>query len=133
MYDYYVLLDSDNETVLDARSDAFITDTTGWTLIGEGESRHYYLQIRNEDNLPQYKWTGTDVVLKDAEEIYTEEINAQIAFQDKAEELKQMDEDFIRGIDDIITALHDNGILTKDKLPSPLIDKYNARAAKRAE
>lgn len=76
MYKVYVKTDNIGR-VISVNSDAFLPDTDGWTLIGEGETdRHHHAQgnylpkpIMTDQGVPRYKLIGGKVVERTAEEI----------------------------------------------------------------
>ena len=61
VYNKIVLLDG-SDNVINATTDAFVKDTTGWTTIGTQSDRHWKIEILDEDFNPIYKLVDGELV-----------------------------------------------------------------------
>lgn len=102
-YGVYIRTD-EKGSVISINSDAFLDDLTGWKKIDEGHgdkyahAQNHYLDapLYNMDCIPVYKWDGSKVVPRTAEEIEAD--RAAILNQPSAQEQLKVDVNFLLAI-----------------------------------
>ena len=125
----YVMVDEQNR-IIDINSDVFLTDTSGWIEIDDGEGDRYahaqgnYLDgpIRDEYGVARYSWTGEAV-----EERGSQELEAD---RPEGETVSTTDQ----RLDEMEAALYEvkvhTGLSTLDDVPARLQPEVNAMLQK---
>ena len=92
-YQVYVLPD-DQGRILAVNSSAFLSDATGWILADEGADYYHaqasYLDgpLLTADYIPRYRWDGTQVVERTADEIEADRAAVPAPAPSETEQLK---------------------------------------------